>query len=258
MGRNKLGSYNPAIGASDDAIGVESLYGKVNAIKDTVGLYTDDHDQKTIYGKVKLLEEDNHATTVCYPFQKDPIQLTAGATAWVGDGTIVSLTNNETACDADVAVNVGGGIVQIPANGHHVKKGYYITIPTSDGYTGNYLVDAVGANTINIVATYAAETFEAADKVTDVIPDDFAIHRISINSLSANGSYEVVLFSGASGSEVEIARTSATRNAVQSQEGTAAINTPLLEGKTRVSARLLSSNAAADTCVVKVEYNTYA
>ena len=234
MDRNKLGSYNPAIGSYDDS-----------------------HNDESVYGLLKLLKEHVHSPTKCYPFMADPVALTAGAAAWGGDGTIVALTNNETACDVDVAVDIGGGVTQVPANGHHVKVGYYITIPTSTAYTGIYPVVAVGANTINITATYAAETFEAADKVTDVIPEEFDIHRLSASALSANGDYEVVLFSGAAASEVEICRVSSVRNAVQSQETQMSVCTSKMDAKTRISARVLSGNANADTCAVKFEYHIY-
>ena len=33
--------------------------------------------------------------------------------------------------------------------------------------------------------------------------------------------------------------------------------TPLMAAKTRISARVLSGNALADTCAVKFEYHTY-
>ena len=258
MSNTKLGSRSAKADIIDTInTNVGTINTNTDSIETNIGSGTDAHSVATVMGKLNLINEHVHTSTKSYPFMKDPISLAAGAGAWGGDGAIVSITNNVTACDAADAVNIGGGVTQIPVTGHHVKVGYYVTIPTSTAYTGMYPVVAVGANTVNITATYIAETFEATDYLTDVIPADFDIHRIGISALSANGDYEVVLFSGAAASEVEICRTSAVRNAVQSQEASQAVNTPLMAAKTRISARVLSGNANADTCSIKINYHTY-
>lgn len=89
------------------------------------------------------------------------------------------------------------------------------------------------------------------------ITEDFDLHFGIISEISANGDYTVEIYQGAALSETQIAHISVSRNAVQSQEGTIPIITPLLAGDTRISAALSSGNAAQDTLKIKLMYHTY-
>ena len=91
----------------------------------------------------------------------------------------------------------------------------------------------------------------------DTINSDFDIHWLHIASISANANYEVILYSGLAAAEVEIGRCPAVRNAVQSQEGSTAMMTPLQPAGTRISASVASSSGNADTLNVKIHYHTY-
>ena len=89
------------------------------------------------------------------------------------------------------------------------------------------------------------------------VADDFDIHWTSLTGLSANAEYEIIVYSGPGASEVEIGRTVATRNAVQSQESNAPMMTGLLPAGTRVSASVASSSGNADTINVKLFGHLY-
>jgi hypothetical protein len=89
------------------------------------------------------------------------------------------------------------------------------------------------------------------------ISDTFDLHFMNVSAISANGEYAIALYKGAALSEELIGVFGAVRNAIQSQEGSRPIITPLLPANTRVSAALSSENAAQDTLNLKVEGHTY-
>ena len=97
---------------------------------------------------------------------------------------------------------------------------------------------------------------------TEIIPantitKDFDIHWLHIGGLSANGEFIVALYQGAGGSETLIGEVPVVRNAVQSQEGSLTLITPLMDANTRISAALASSPAAANTADIKISYHEY-
>ena len=113
-----------------------------------------------------------------------------------------------------------------------------------------------------IELTKASGVWEAYPTPTEIIPagtitDDFDLHFAIISAISANGDYTVEIYQGAALSETPIAHIAVTRNAVQSQEGSIPIITPLLSANTRISAALSSGNAAQDTLEIKLMYHTY-
>lgn len=97
---------------------------------------------------------------------------------------------------------------------------------------------------------------------TEIIPastigNDFDIHWFQVGSISANGSYMICLYQGGIGVETLIGEAAVSRSAVQSQEGSALILTPIVVANTRISAGLSSSNNAQDTLLIKVMYHEY-
>jgi len=93
----------------------------------------------------------------------------------------------------------------------------------------------------------------AADEIT--IP--FDLHFVIGFNISAIGSYDVVVYSGASGDEIEVGRTGFTRSTNQSREGATPIQIPKQPANTRISASLISSNNAANTINVRVWSHGY-
>lgn len=112
-----------------------------------------------------------------------------------------------------------------------------------------------------VTLTAGGTAWAAHPSPTEVIPattigSDFDIHWITISGISANGDYELCLYTGSANTKA--ATVPFTRNAVQSQEGSLTLITPLiLSANDKVSASISSGNAAADTAKVKVSYHTY-
>jgi len=129
----------------------------------------------------------------------------------------------------------------------HIHKGIFTRPNLANGIT---LIKAAGA-----WAAYPAPTeiIAASD-----IARDFDFHWMSISGISANGEYQIQLYTGASGSEIALGEGfTASRSAVQSQEGTRPIQSVIIPAGTRISAALSSSNSAADTIKIKLEGHTY-
>lgn len=97
---------------------------------------------------------------------------------------------------------------------------------------------------------------------TEIVPagtilKDFDIHWVQVGSISANGSYMICLYGGTAGNEVLIGEVAVSRSAVQSQEGSVLMLTPIVDAETRISAGISSSNNAQDTLLIKVMYHEY-
>ena len=92
---------------------------------------------------------------------------------------------------------------------------------------------------------------------TNAISSLFDIHYVSVEDISANGVYELVLYQGANASEVECARVRFVQNAVQDATVNVPIMTPLIAANTQIKAKLASDNAVADTVRFSLGYHTY-
>lgn len=97
---------------------------------------------------------------------------------------------------------------------------------------------------------------------TEIIPagtigEDFDIHWVQVDSISANGDYIVCLYGGGIGSEVLIGEIAVSRSAAQSQEGSTPIMTPIMPDGTRISAGISAGNNAQNTLSIKLMYHEY-
>lgn len=91
------------------------------------------------------------------------------------------------------------------------------------------------------------------------IADDFDIHYVSIEDISANGVYELVLYfdaDGVGGDEVEIGRVRFTKSAVQSATLNVPMTTPIIPANYQIKAKLASSNGGS-TATISIFYHTY-
>jgi len=69
--------------------------------------------------------------------------------------------------DSAAVVNVGGGVVGLPATAHKLPAGAQVVVSGTTNYNGPALVlSSSTANQINITKTYAAETLTASSKAT--------------------------------------------------------------------------------------------
>jgi len=106
------------------------------------------------------------------------------------------------------------------------------------GWAGGYgvIVEIIPANSVNA---------------------EFDLHYMSVSNISANGQFQIQLYSGAGGAEVAEGNGFAiSRTAVQSQEGTRPIMTRLFPANTRISAAIVG-NGGAMTVSMKLEGHKY-
>lgn len=87
------------------------------------------------------------------------------------------------------------------------------------------------------------------------ITSDFDIHYISIENLSANAVYELVLYNMTDG--IEIGRCRFTKNAAQDGTMNVPMQTPIQDGNDKIGARLASSTAVEDTVTFSIFYHIY-
>lgn len=88
------------------------------------------------------------------------------------------------------------------------------------------------------------------------ITDEFDIHHISIENISANDAYEIVLYSGADAAEVEIGRVRFTKNANLDSILNIPIQTPIIAANSQIKAKVASSGGS-DNVTVSIFYHTY-
>jgi hypothetical protein len=90
-----------------------------------------------------------------------------------------------------------------------------------------------------------------------VVGDWFDIHWCVVSDISGNGEFELKIYKGAAGSEIEIAHITFVRNAVQSQEGAIPVQMERVLKGTRISAAIQSDQAAVRTLGIKFMGHAY-
>lgn len=96
---------------------------------------------------------------------------------------------------------------------------------------------------------------------TEIVPastitSDFDIHHVSIEAISANDVYELVLYKGALASEVEIGRVRFTKNAALDATLNVPMQTPIVDANERISAKIASATGS-DTATISLFYHIY-
>jgi len=134
------------------------------------------------------------------------------------------------------------------------------------GYMGYYHVHSpaqcypVLADPVTVTASANAWTDYGA--WVEIVPagtitDPFDIHWVQTTDISANGNYVLQLGVGGAGSEVAIATIAFSRDTNQVQGSQQPVQVAPLPAGSRISARLSSSKAAANTADVKIYYHVY-
>lgn len=89
------------------------------------------------------------------------------------------------------------------------------------------------------------------------ITDKFDIHWVHVEAVSANDTYELVLYSGELGSEVEICRARFTKSTTAGAGASEFhVQTPIIPANTRISAKLASSGGG-DNVDISIQYHEY-
>lgn len=133
------------------------------------------------------------------------------------------------------------------------------------GYMGYYHVHGPAkaypelAAPVTVTADAAAWTYGAW---VEIVPDGaiteaFDIHWVHSGEVSAQGNYVLQIAKGDAGSEEAIGTIAFSRDSNQVQTASQPIQIPPQFAGTRISCRVASDNAVADTVDVKVYYHEY-
>jgi len=236
---------------------------------DGIGKTTDSVNGNTIFARCNRIAWSQQARQKCYPTYEGPVTVTSSNAGWFGGATATVIGHTAT-LDNAAAVDVGGGDVRIAAAAHGFSPGDYVLIENSINYDNElyYLSESGTINPDHITihpadAVFHAETFAGTETVTDGINYYHVIDGVYISNLSANGDYELVIWRGAVGSEYEIARICLVKNAGYASNGYIPFKTRLQPAcgwypkLNRISASLLSSNAAVNTVDIKLSYHRF-
>lgn len=165
-----------------------------------------------------------------------------------------------------------------------------VPVPAQDSSDNNYIQDVVGnkTDTHDGDSLYAfAETLldhvHSAQKVyptlssgiavaagvgswtlgdffeivaASTITSDFDIHYISIEGISANDTYELVLYKGAESSEIEIGRVRFSKSAAQEGTENQPFQTIIIAANERISVKLASATGS-NNVTIGIIYHTY-
>lgn len=115
------------------------------------------------------------------------------------------------------------------------------------------------ADGITITAGTAAWTLGS---FTEIIPENtittaFDIHWIEIEGVSAVDTYQLKLYSGTSGNEIEIGCVRFTRASNQTGASNVPVQIPAQSANTRISAKLASKSGGNDTATISLYYHIY-
>lgn len=117
-----------------------------------------------------------------------------------------------------------------------------------------------GADGVAITAG-DAETWDLGDFVvvvpTNGITSDFDIHFAVVEVMSANATYELVLFSGTDGNEVEIAHVRFVRVTNQVRSVHIPLQTPIIPANTQIKAKLMTGSGNTDSATISLAYHLY-
>lgn len=88
------------------------------------------------------------------------------------------------------------------------------------------------------------------------ITSDFDIHYISIEGISANDTYELVLYKGVVSSEIEIGRIRFSKSTAQEGTENQPFQTAMIDANERISAKVASSSGS-NNVTISIVYHTY-
>lgn len=233
----------PAADAADNVV-----------MSDVIGNKTDTHDGDSIFSHVHIMLEHVHSRSKVYPTMEAGVVITSNGAAYTlgAAAIIVGTTKNLDNAAAEEVTEA----VRIPCTGHGYVVGNYVTIAGSINYNGTFEIIATSdADHFDIESAFVAETFDGGGVETaiDVIPSDFDAHFLSIEDLSANGVYEIVLYADGT----EVGRVRCTKNAAQDGTVNVPIQTPIIAAGSAITAAASTNNAAEDTVTISMFYHTY-
>lgn len=164
---------------------------------------------------------------------------------WVGNllSTIQSvLTGQGVNTDAQTVGTLFGRAKRNDEHQHSVCK-VYPTLANGVVVTGAAGAWALGAFVVIVP--------------TNTITDAFDIHHINVAAYNSNDTFELVLYSGANGAEVECGRVRFTRTTNVGSPAHVPMQTPIIAANSQIKAKIASQNGTSNTATISIMYHTY-
>jgi len=234
---------------------MDSVEEQFEIVNDKLGDYWDWEEEETIGGLIEKIGKRSTGQLECYPKWEATVQIQSSGTAWWA-GTKFDIVGAIKYLDIGDAVDYGFGLVRFNSTAHGLFPGETIVINGTTNYDGTYTIDENGSIELDWFQVqtgidFIAETFDGSETVIDQITNTHIIEGIHVVEISAVGEYELILWQGSIGEEVEIGRIPLFKTATEASEGIINFKTDWLTTG-RISASLLSSNAAANTVNIKL------
>lgn len=115
---------------------------------------------------------------------------------------------------------------------------------------------ANGVTVTGGVAAWALGNF-AVVVPANAITSDFDIHHINVAAYNANDTFELVLYSGADGSEVEMGRVRFTRTSNVGATPHIPFISDIVAANTQIKAKIASQAGTSNTATISIMYHTY-
>ncbi|GAH95903.1 unnamed protein product [marine sediment metagenome] len=224
-------------------------------VSDVVGNKTDTHDGNSMAARLNTLEKHAHSESEVYPTLRAGVTIISNDVAWKLGGAAIIVGNTKNLDNAD-AVDVGGGRVRIQITGHGYSVGNSVTIAGTVNYNGTFKITGNGyVDYIVIESEFVAETFAGggAETAIDFIPSDFDIRCLSIEDLSENAVYEIVLYADG----IKVGKARCTKNAALDGIVNVPIQTPIISAGSVITAKVATSNVTEDTATISIVYHVY-
>ena len=140
-------------------------------------------------------------------------------------------------------------------NGTSIASRVYKTDHHDHSAAMVYPTMTVGVDVTKDVAPWTLGAF-AVIAPAGAIGAEFDIHGLNFDSVPNAGTYEIVLYAGPDGGEVEIGRTRFTRQA-SDVSTEVPFQTPITAAGSQIKAKLAGSNGNATTVPTSIRYHLY-
>ena len=91
----------------------------------------------------------------------------------------------------------------------------------------------------------------------NTIASTFDIHGINFDDITVAAVYELVLYSGADGAEVEIGRTRCTRTGTTAIATESPFMSAIVAANSQIKAKVAASNTGAGSVIISIRYHSY-
>lgn len=91
----------------------------------------------------------------------------------------------------------------------------------------------------------------------NTIPNPFDIHHLNVAAYNSSDTFEIVLYSGPNGAEVEIGRVRVTRISNVGASPHVVMMTPLIAANSQIKAKVASQNGTSNTITISIIYHEY-